>query len=228
MTVDSPAELNIPGATPTGAEARRVARNAGALAAAGTLSKGALFVWQLILAPLLGPHDFGIYGTVGALFAVGVPIASFGMGLIVIRDVARYPERAGRYWTALLFMQTLLAAVAYAGANFAASALDYGPTIQAYVAVACTSLLIDMFGNMGNELLLAQERMLSTSLVEIGHVLARLLLAGGALLLGYGLLGVYVATIITGVGRWWVLWSLLLRTSVRPRWPLDRAPGRSS
>lgn len=227
MTPDSSAESLTSPSSPTAAEARRAARNAGALAAASVISKGALFGWQLVLAPMLGPEAFGVYGTVGALFAIAVPVASFGMGPIIIRDVARHPERAGRYWSALLFMQTALALLAYIGINAAASALHYGATIQVYVAIAGLSLLIDMFGNMGNELLLAHERMLATSLVEVGHIALRLMLAGIALLAGYGLLGVYVATIASGIARWWTLWALLMRTRVSPHWPLDRTVARS-
>src|SRR5215207_3158323 len=107
----------------SGAEARRAARNAGAIAAARLLSSAALFGWQLVLGPWLGVAQYGIYGTVGALFAVGVPLASFSMGMIVIRDVARQPERAGRYLTATLFIQTALALLAYLGINAGALAL---------------------------------------------------------------------------------------------------------
>lgn len=209
--------------TTTAQDARRAARNAGTLAAASIISKGALFGWQLILIPLLGPFEYGIYGTVGALFAIGMPVTSFAMGLIVIRDVARFPEKAGRYWTAMLFMQTVLGLLAYISINTAAAVLDYGPTIQAFVALAGISLLVDMLGNMGNELLLAQERMLHTSVVEVGHIALRLALAGGALVLGFGLTGIYIVTIFSGVLRWWVLWAVLLRTGVRPHFPLDRA-----
>src|SRR5690606_41814485 len=81
-------------------EARRAARNAGALAAASILSKGALFVWQLILARAIGEAGYGIYGTVGAFIAGGTAIVNFGMGPIVIRAVARAPQRAGKYMAA--------------------------------------------------------------------------------------------------------------------------------
>ncbi|NDJ61943.1 MAG: flippase [Chloroflexi bacterium] len=216
LTTDSQA-----GAGLSAAGARRAARNASAIAAARILSNGAQFGWQLILGRLLGEVDFGVYGTVGALFAVGVAVTSFSMSLIVIRDVARYPDRAGGYLTASLVSQTLLALVAYVGINAAAWALGYSDTIRAFIAIAGLSLFIDMLGNLSYDQLLAQERMVATSAVEVGHILLRIALAGVALWLGFGLLGVYVMTILTGFGRAGVLWALLRRTGVRPRWPLE-------
>jgi O-antigen/teichoic acid export membrane protein len=206
----------------SGAEARRVARNATAIAVARILSNGALFAWQLALGRLLGVFDFGVYGTVGALFAVGVPIASFSMGMIVIRDVARDPDRAGRYLSATLLLQTSLALLAYLGMNAAALALGYSDTIRVFVALAGISLFIDLTGNMCFDQLIARERMIVTSAVDVGHIILRIALAGLLLLAGFGLLGVYAATIFSGIVRSATLWTALHRTGARPAFPLDR------
>lgn len=204
----------------TAREARRAARNAGAIAAARILSSAAQLVWQIILGRALGESVYGVYGTVTALFSIGVTIATFSISVIVIREVARHPDRAGRYWSAALFVQTITSLIAYLGVN--AAALGYDPTIRAYAAVAGLSLFLDTLGSHCYDQLLAQEKMVTTSVVEIGHIAARLALAALAVVLGYGLLGVYVATLITGVGRMVVLALLLWRTGVRPAFPADR------
>src|SRR5689334_22347700 len=98
-----------PVSTPiTGEEARRAARNAGAIAIATILSNGGLFIWQLILTRMLGEAAYGSYGAVGALIVIAASIPQFGMGLIVIRDVARAPDSAGRYLTATLVLKSIL------------------------------------------------------------------------------------------------------------------------
>jgi PST family polysaccharide transporter len=76
---------------------------------------------------------------------------------------------------------------------------------------------------MCNDLLLAQERMVSTSIVTICHIIALVILAGLGLAGGYGLFGVYIGTILAGVGRSTALWILVLRNGTRPEWPLDRS-----
>src|SRR5437868_3142939 len=183
-----------------GAEARRAARNAGAIAASSILSRGLQFGWQLILVPGLGPEAYGIYGAVAAFIMVGASIPAFGMGAIFIRDIARYPERAGKYLTATLFMQTILGLVAYLGVNVAAGAGGYSEAVRGFLALAGISLIVDIIGNMCNDLLLAQERMVSTSIVTICHVVVLVTFAGIGLKSGYGLLGVYIGTILAGVG----------------------------
>lgn len=209
--------------TLSAADARRAARNAGAIAAASILSKGALFAWQLLLARALGEAEYGIYGTVGALIAVGTAIVNFGMGPIVIRDVARAPQQAGKYLSATLLMQSVLAVIAYLLVNAAASVGGYSETILTLLSLAAASLLVDVWGNMCNDLLLAQERMAASSVVAVGHITLLIALAALALLGGYGLPGVYVATIFTGLIRAALLWGLVLRGGVRPSWPFDRA-----
>ncbi len=202
-------------------DARRAARNVSALMLASILSKGALYIWQIALSLLLGPSEYGIYGTVGALMATAASVASFSMGLIVIRDVARAPEKAGPYWTAMLFLQTPLALLAFLGMNGVAS--GYSEAVRAFTALAGLNLFIDLFGNMGYDLLLSRERMVTTSLVEIAHIFLRIGSAWLLLTLGWGLLGVYAAAIVTGALRSCLLVGLNLRAGLRPRFPLQRS-----
>ncbi len=202
----------------TGTEARRALRNASAIAASSIIGRGVQFAWQLVLAPWLGVSAYGVYGTVGALMAVAAALANFGMGPIVIRDVSRHPERAGKYLTSTLVLQTVLALAAYMAVNLAG--LGYAGEIQAYVALAGISLIIDSLGNLCNDMLLAQERMAVTSAVTVGHIFLLTALAALALFSGFGLLGVYMATLTAGTIRAAALWLLV---GVRPVWPLDRA-----
>ncbi len=210
----------------SGAEARRAARNAGAIAAASILSRGLQFLWQLILVPGLGSVSYGVYGAVMAFIQVGTALPAFGMGLIVIRDVARRPEQAGRYLTTTLFMQTLLAALTYIGLNAAAAIGGYSTEVRVFVAIAALNLIIDILGNMCNDLLLAREHMWATAAVTVGHVVVLIALAGLGLASGYGLFGVYLGTIVAGLLRTAALWLLALRLGIRPVFPLDRALAR--
>ncbi len=203
--------------------ARRAARNAAALAFANVVTKGALFAWQIALARLLGAEEYGIYGTIGALLAIGAAIPEFGMGLLVLRDVARRPQEAPRYLGATLTLQPTLAAVGYALLLAAAWLLGYSGEIRALLALAALSLLVDALGNMCHNQLLAQERMVLPALISVGHVAALLVLGGAALLAGWGLWGLYAATIAAGLWRAAMYWLALGHTGVRPSLPADRA-----
>lgn len=205
----------------TGVEARRAARNAGALAVARILSSGALFIWQILLARLLGEVQFGVYSTIGPLYTIAATVASFSIGIIVIREVARKPENAGKYLSVTLLLQTLFALLAYIGLNIAGLALGYSAELRGLAAVVTISLFLDLIGSMAYDQLIAQEKMVGASVVEIAHVVIRIALALLLVSAGLGLLGVYIATLITGVGRLIALWWLMLRTGVRPVWPAD-------
>lgn len=205
--------------------ARRAARNAGALALAGVFSKGIQFAWMIVLARWLGGDGspaFGIYGTVGALAPIATVIGSFGMGLIVVRDVSRQPSLAGRYLTATLFMQTLLVLVAFLVMNAAGYVIGYSAAIRVYIALTGAGLIIDIYGNMSSDQLLAQERMVTTSLVETLHILVRIGLIAAALWSRFDLLGLYVAGLLASAMRSGVFWWALMRSGVRPVFPLDR------
>ncbi len=206
--------------------AQRAARNAAALAASNVVSKGVLFLWQLILARWLGTEGYGTYGTIGALMAIGAAIPEFGMGMIVIRDVANRPKAASRYLAATLTLQPLLAAAGYGVLMLSAFLLGYNVTLRALLAFAAINLLVDALGNMCHNQLLAMERMVIPAIISAGHVTALVLLAGIALAAGGGLWGLYAATLLAGLGRAAVYWRVLLRHGVRPRFPLDRAIAR--
>lgn len=208
----------------SGSDTRRAARNVSALVVASVVSKGALFVWQLVLFAWLGAHDYGVYGTVGGLMVIAGSVTSFGMSLIVIRDVAREPDKAGSYWSTMIFWQTALALVAYVGMN--AFSVVYDETLRAFVALAGLNVFVDLFGNSGYDLLLAREEMLKTSTVEIAHILLRIGLAVLALAAGWGLLGIYGAAIASGLLRSISLLALNLRDGLRPTFPINRSISR--
>jgi len=206
--------------------ARRAARNAGALAISTVLAKGLQFIWQLVLARWLGSSDYGIYGTIGALLAIGAAIPEFGMGLIVVRDVATRPKDAGRYLGATLVMQPVLAAVAYLALLVAAWLLGYTGDLRGLLALAAISLLVDALGNMAYNQLIAFERMAITALISVVHVAALVALGAGALAAGGGLVALYGAILSAGVLRSAAMWLALRRTGVRPRFPVSRTIAR--
>jgi len=197
-------------------DARLAARNVGVLMATGILSKGLLFVWQILLGNWIGATNYGIYGTVFGLFAISAPLTGISMGLIAIREIAKKPETVGQYAAAMLFTQTLFSGVAYVVLIIAGS--YYGGDILAYTAIAGLSLIIDMFGNIAHDLFIAQEKMIVTSAMEIVNVLMRVALAGYAIWLGWGLLGVFIATLITGAIRSAIFWIIHWRQNLKFDW----------
>ncbi len=202
--------------------ARSAARNAAALAVASILSKGALFLWQLVLARLLAQADYGIYGTIGGMIAVSATLPEFGMGLIVLRDAAQRRDLAGRLLSATLVMQPGLALLAYGGLILAGVLLRYDESILRLLPLAGLSLFIDLLGNMVHNQLLAREQMVIPASISVAHIFVLIGLVALALLGGMGLPGLYIATIGAGTLRALAYWVALIRSGIRVEWPLDR------
>lgn len=215
------AETTRPPAPVSASEARRAARNAGAIAAATLLSRGMQFAWQLFFSAALGPAILGIYGTVSGFTQIGTSIAAFGMSPIVIRDVAQNPSQAGKYLTTTLFVQTVLALAAYVVLNSAAALGGYSEAVRVFLALSAINLIIDTLGNMCFDVLLAREKMITTSIVSIAHVVVLIALAGVGLLSGYSLFGIYAGVTAAGILRSAALWGLAWRAGIRPVWPFD-------
>lgn len=205
------------------AEARRAARSAAALTLARIIGSAAQFAWQLILARWLGDADFGVYGTIGALFTIGASFAGFGLSLIVIREAARQPDRAGDALTIALVVTTITAGIAFMAVNFAGAAFGYPVDLRALLSVAALAIFTDTLGTLAYDQLLARERMVTTAAVEVGYILGRIALAGGVLALGGGLFGVYAVTLLTSSGRAALLWTLAARAGVLVRFPVNAA-----
>ncbi|MCS6871595.1 MAG: oligosaccharide flippase family protein [Anaerolineae bacterium] len=201
----------------------RATRNAAAIAIATLLARGLQFSWIVLLASLIGAEQYGVWGTIGALLAIAATVPEFGMGLVVLRDVARQPSDAGRYLTATLAVQPLLALCTHAALILLSLALPYDADFRLLLALAALSLTVDVFGNIGHNQLLAAERMVTTSVITVVHISLQIVFSLAALLSGSGLVGVYLATISAGACRSAMYGVAAWRAGILPRLPIDRA-----
>jgi O-antigen/teichoic acid export membrane protein len=207
-------------ATPS-ATTGTVAVNASLLAISTVLTLSLQFVWQVVLARTLGDRGYGTYATIGALLVIGAALVEFGMGLVVIRDIAAHHAEAGRYLAATLVLQPFLAGLAWAALGALAWTLAYPIELRALLAVASISLLVDAFGNMCHNQLVAMERMRVPALAAPTH--AAILIAAGipVLLAGGGLWGVYVVALVAGALRSSGYWLALRWWGGRAEFPVD-------
>jgi O-antigen/teichoic acid export membrane protein len=184
-----------------------VATNAAALAASKVLTSVALLVWQVALARALGAGDYGVYGTISALMAVGASIPDLGIGSIVVREVARAPERASNYFAAAVALHAMLAIAAYAVLQGAALLLGYDADLRLLLAFVGINLFVDALGTAGHNLFVARERMAWTAVISISHV-------------------VVLVALVAGVWRSGAYWAALRRHGWTPLRSVDRGLAR--
>jgi stage V sporulation protein B len=95
------------------------------------------------------------------------------------------------------------------------------------LAFAAINLLIDQLGNMCHNQLIAVEKMVIPAIISTVHILSLILMAGLALTLHGGLWGLYIASMIAGIGRMLAYWWMVWRLKIRPSFPIDRRIARS-
>jgi PST family polysaccharide transporter len=203
-----------------------VAVNATLLAGSTVTTLALQFVWQVALARSLGGAGYGTYATIGALLVMGAAIAEFGLGLVVIRDVAGRRREAGRYLAATLGLQPPLAVAAYGGLAALAWCLGYAVELRTLLAFAAVSLLVDVFGNMCHNQLVAAERMRVPAVAAPAHSALLIALGLPILAAGGGLWGVYAAGLAAGLIRSLGYWLALRSAGERPAFPVDLALAR--
>lgn len=195
----------------------RVAQNVVAIAASTMLARGIQFGWALLLARLLGEAGYGVWGVVSGMITIAAALVEFGMGMIVLRDVAQDRAKAGAYLGATLSLQPVLSLGAYVLLTVAAFLFNPDIEVRLLVFVAGLSLFADMLGNLAHNQLLAAEQMVITSLILIAHIILMITFALVALLSGGGLPGLYLATFGAGLLRALMYWLALRHTHIRPR-----------
>jgi O-antigen/teichoic acid export membrane protein len=194
---------------PRRAVAATVAGNAAALVLSRVFASALLLVWQIVLGRTLGTAAYGIYGTIGAMMAVGGALADFGTGTIVVRDVARRTTDASRYLAASLAVQSALAVVGYLVLQAGAAALGYDATLRALLLFVGINLVVDVVGTAAHNQLVASERMWWAGAATAAHVVLLVALGVTALAAGGGLWAVYAAMLAAGIGRGVLYWAAL-------------------
>ncbi len=199
-TEQPPIPPPTPPATPSPAPQRtdrRVLLNTGSLAASSLWRVGISFVLQLAIARLLGAQGLGQYATALAWLNVCQILSELGLPQLLVRDLARHPERKRTLFHAALVAQ-LTAALLIWGAIYALTALlPYQPETRFALLFVTASLPFFAITSASEMLFQASERMELVMGVEV--TINTLIVAGSLAVLGQGggvvtLCGVLVIT----------------------------------
>ena len=179
-------------------EVRRIGRNLSLTFLGKLVLYGLSAAWVIYLAPALGDRDFGLYSIVRAFVALFALVPDLGIGLVAIRDVAADHARAGSYLLNSLLAKTALAALAFV-VLVALGGLIYNDVPARLFVLAGFGVLAQAVGMVAVQGLQAVEEMGVAAAVELASHLT--FIGGGfaAMLLGYGLEGVFWAMAGSGV-----------------------------
>ncbi len=207
--------------------ARRVAANTLNPFVAQVVTKVMTLGYMIVQYRVLGGQANGVLGTyllaTVVLLYVGT-VSEWGLGTLLTRELARARGSAGEAGSMVnrLFAQTLALRLLLSAAmfvpvgififvytNLANSMSDWGEGGSWALIILTASLLPGAFSGTVSSVLFAYERMTLPALVGIGTAALNVVLGLGALLLGWGVVGLaaaaLAATFVTMLVFWWIL-----------------------
>ncbi len=121
----------------------KVARNTAYLLAASVGQKLLALVYFMVVARLAGVEGTGQYVIATTFALVFSSFADLGMSNVVVREVARAPEKAIRYLSAAISIKALLILVVAVVSQVVAWLMGYSDDVRMMIAVATLAVLID-------------------------------------------------------------------------------------
>jgi O-antigen/teichoic acid export membrane protein len=212
--------------------ARRVFKNSAVTFGTRMLVRGFDLIFAIILYSTLPGDIIGRY-TFAALLVpqfLGT-ITEFGLSVLLTREVAREPQTGQTFFGVTLLLRLLLVAAAFplAGLLIGGYALlgyfDWGEAIsppgQQVIWILMLTLLPGAYSNAVTALYNAAERMEVPAMIELVTAVLSFLLRLAALALGFGILGLAWAAVLTSSITALVYLGLQVHTFFRPRLQWD-------
>jgi O-antigen/teichoic acid export membrane protein len=143
---------------------RRFAHNTAWMTVGQVARVGFQAVYFVVVARALGADGLGAFAGAVALVAIVAPFASLGAGNLLVKHVARSPERFARYWGGALSVTVASAAVlAFAILAVAHLALPRSIPLSLVFSVAVSDLVFARVIDISGQAFQAHERMSRTA-----------------------------------------------------------------
>jgi O-antigen/teichoic acid export membrane protein len=163
----------------------------------GTMMLGILL--SSALARMLGARDFGVYFLVSSTAAFAFTIVEWGQPLLLIREVARIPNRAGELLGTGLTLRALMSASVSGPLLLIAFFLGYGTSNVLILAVYFVAMLPTSLAQGFTAVFRGFNRMDRDALVSMLNSAVELVLVLSALAFGGGLAAVGLCQLAAGL-----------------------------
>ena len=179
--------------------ATRVSKNAGMLLLGTVVRMVFTFAFVVYVARYLGVTGYGKYALTTQLFELFLSLTATGFGILVTRESAKHADWLSHHLLELVTMIVTLATIAGCALAIVARVAGYAPDTQMAIYIACAALIPAALNSVAEAAFIAFEK----AEVVAGGValegLIRISLCFAALLMGYGLLSLFVILVFT---RW--------------------------
>jgi O-antigen/teichoic acid export membrane protein len=178
---------------------RTIAKNASFLMVSQMIGWGLTFLLTIYLPRYLGPAGIGKLQLAGSLWAIVAVIAIMGTDKLVMKEIARSPERVNEMISSTLFLRTVLFILGALGMLVYLQLADYPTQTVWIIWIVGFSALIAQMGGAYEAVLKGLERMQYTSIASIVSVALGAFLQIGLVFSGYGVIPIAATGILSGI-----------------------------
>ena len=205
---------------------RSILKNSAAPTAAQLVTKAIDFGFAILYIRLLGSVGVGEY-----TFAIGVwwyfsIVTGFGLGQLVMRDVARERHLGPQYLSNTVILRLALTVLSYPVVlGIVGAYLRFDQSFTANSALAIALLVLGLIpGNVADSfaaICYAHEHMEYPAAVSVVTALLRVTFSSVALFAGWGVVGLAAVSVVVNTMTMVILWQVVRDTFFAPRFSLD-------
>lgn len=180
------------------------------------------FLWIVFLARSLSVELFGRYSFVNSLISIFSFLPDLGVGLIVIREIAKRREKAPLYLGNSFVLNGVLATITVLVILSTVFFLNYSPEVGLLISVASLTLFVSTLRSVGIFYFDGMEKM---NISAVLNSMNSLLLIGGGLigfLLAHTLKAVFLGMLVGTTASLMVTWGRVVRYTL-PQFSFDKA-----
>jgi O-antigen/teichoic acid export membrane protein len=205
---------------------QRIAKNSAIPIMSQLTNRAVDLVFAAFALRLLGVTGNGQYAIAVVTWLYLKTISDFGLSVLVTREAAREPDRAGALLGASTLMRILvLGAIAPFAVMYVMGGLawlDMAPVSAAAIIIMMLSIIPGSYGEAVNSVFNARERMELPAILNIFTNLSRFGLGLAALFAGFGVTGLAVAALLATLISAGAYHVSLRHLNIRPCWSIKR------
>lgn len=202
----------------------RILKNTSYLTVAFILQKVLSFGYFIYIARIIGPVDFGLYDPAKSLIPILLILIDFSLSVVLVREIARKPEKTEDFLANVLSLKTIFAFVIILGMGIFTNFSSFGENQQLIKTVLYLDALIvalDTFTLTFFAVFRGRQNMKFESIGIVGTQILTILFGVAALIFNWGLQALFVAVVIGSVFNFifsYVMLRKKLRIRVRLGW----------
>ncbi len=175
---------------------RRVAKNASVLMAAQLITWGMALLLTVLMSRFLGPAAIGQYQLANSLWAIVGIAVTFGMDMLLTKEIARAPEKAGQLFGTSIVLRAILFVVGFGALALYTYLVGYPLETVYIIVIIGVANLFYQFAGACQAMLLGLERM---EYVSVSDIISKAFITIVIIILlfaGYGILMVSVIVVL--------------------------------